>query len=191
MMERRYEACARRAPVFRDHFARLDRQIVLVDALTSLNSGPAAVRDLETAMSEVLVAFRAGKSGFDLDHLPSENRSHPVRRHQGRSPASPSHDRLEAILRLLVSRAIALCPEDVRARCRCRGARRHSRDARGDVKRGETCSGSRRSRRHRRRAARRRTHRRRNVRQRREVAIFPAIACRSKARLPRRQARRA
>ena len=53
MMERRYEAyktyVAR--PFFRDHFARLDRQIVLVDALSALNSGPAALRDLENALT--------------------------------------------------------------------------------------------------------------------------------------------
>ena len=45
MMERRYEAYKTHVvrPFFRDHFARLDRQIVLVDALTALNAGPAAV----------------------------------------------------------------------------------------------------------------------------------------------------
>ncbi|MGL5137236.1 MAG: YcjX family protein, partial [Beijerinckiaceae bacterium] len=43
-MERRYEAYKTHVvrPFFRDHFARLDRQIVLVDALTALNAGPAA-----------------------------------------------------------------------------------------------------------------------------------------------------
>ncbi len=64
MMERRYEAYKSHVvkPFFRDHFARLDRQIVLVDALTALNSGPAALRDLENALSDVLCAFRAGRS---------------------------------------------------------------------------------------------------------------------------------
>ncbi len=38
------------SPFFRDHFARLDRQIVLVDALAALNSGPAALRDLQNAL---------------------------------------------------------------------------------------------------------------------------------------------
>ncbi|MGA9893603.1 MAG: YcjX family protein, partial [Xanthobacteraceae bacterium] len=49
MMARRYEAYKAHVarPFFRDHFARLDRQIVLVDALSALNSGPAAVKDLE------------------------------------------------------------------------------------------------------------------------------------------------
>ena len=44
-------------PFFRDHSARLDRQIVLVDALVGANSGPAAVRDLETSPTEVLDRF--------------------------------------------------------------------------------------------------------------------------------------
>ena len=41
MMARRYEAYKAHVvkPFFRDHFARLDRQIVLVDALSALNSG--------------------------------------------------------------------------------------------------------------------------------------------------------
>jgi uncharacterized protein len=40
-MERRYEAYVSSIvkPFFYGHFARLDRQIVLVDALTALNAG--------------------------------------------------------------------------------------------------------------------------------------------------------
>ena len=34
-------------PFFRDHFARLDRQIVLVDALSAVNAGAAALADLQ------------------------------------------------------------------------------------------------------------------------------------------------
>ena len=66
MMHRRYEAYRDVVvrPFFRDHFALLDRQIVLVDALSALNSGPAAVRDLEAAMGDVLRAFRTGQSGL-------------------------------------------------------------------------------------------------------------------------------
>jgi predicted YcjX-like family ATPase len=51
-------------PFFRDHFARLDRQIVLVDMLAALNAGPAAVRDLETALADVLAAFRPGRRSW-------------------------------------------------------------------------------------------------------------------------------
>ncbi|MBM3608882.1 MAG: YcjX family protein, partial [Alphaproteobacteria bacterium] len=64
MMERRYESYKSIVvrPFFRDHFARLDRQIVLADVLSTVNSGPAAVRDLENALAGVLGAFRTGRS---------------------------------------------------------------------------------------------------------------------------------
>jgi uncharacterized protein len=66
MMERRYEAYKTHVvkPFFRDHFARLDRQIVLVDMLAALNAGPAALRDLETALADVLAAFRPGRASW-------------------------------------------------------------------------------------------------------------------------------
>jgi predicted YcjX-like family ATPase len=66
MMERRYEAYKTHVvkPFFRDHFARLDRQIVLVDMLAALNAGPAAIRDLETALADVIHAFRPGKGSW-------------------------------------------------------------------------------------------------------------------------------
>lgn len=66
MMARRYEAYKTHIvkPFFRDHFARLDRQIVLVDMLAALNAGPAALRDLETALADVLSAFRPGRASW-------------------------------------------------------------------------------------------------------------------------------
>ncbi len=66
MMERRYEAYKTHVvkPFFRDHFARLDRQIVLVDMLAALNAGPAALRDLEAALADVLAAFRPGRASW-------------------------------------------------------------------------------------------------------------------------------
>ena len=66
MMERRYEAYRTHVvkPFFRDHFARLDRQIVLVDMLAALNAGPAALRDLEAALADVLSAFRPGRASW-------------------------------------------------------------------------------------------------------------------------------
>ena len=109
MMARRYDAYRTHVvrPFFRDHFARLDRQIVLIDALTALNAGPSAVADLEAALGAVLSAFRTGRNGIlaqlfapridkvlfaatKADHLHHTN-----------------HDRLEAIVRALVERAAA------------------------------------------------------------------------------------
>ena len=65
-MARRFEAYKKRVvqPFFRDHFARIDRQVVLVDALGAIHQGPQAVEDLRAAMSETLSAFRPGKNGF-------------------------------------------------------------------------------------------------------------------------------
>ncbi len=61
-MARRYDSYVAHVakPFFRDHFARLDRQIVLLDALSALNHGPAALTELSAAMGGVLTAFRPG-----------------------------------------------------------------------------------------------------------------------------------
>lgn len=65
-MARRFEAYKDRVvqPFFRDHFARIDRQVVLVDALGAIHQGPRAVEDLRHAMSETLTAFRPGQNSF-------------------------------------------------------------------------------------------------------------------------------
>jgi predicted YcjX-like family ATPase len=108
MMERRYEAYRSHIvkPFFRDHFSRLDRQVVLVDALAALNAGPEAVADLETALSDVLQAFRHGQNSW----LSSLFRPRVDRLLFAATKADhlhhTSHDRLEAILRRLVGRAI-------------------------------------------------------------------------------------
>ncbi|MEO0668931.1 MAG: YcjX family protein [Pseudomonadota bacterium] len=65
-MARRFEAYKAQVvrPFFRDHFARIDRQVVLVDALGAIHSGPAAVEDMRQAMAEILGAFRPGRNAF-------------------------------------------------------------------------------------------------------------------------------
>ncbi len=64
--ERRFEAYKRLVvtPFFRDHFAKIDRQIVLVDVLGALHSGPQAMGDLRQAMAEILACFRPGQNGW-------------------------------------------------------------------------------------------------------------------------------
>lgn len=64
--ERRFESYKRNVvrPFFRDHFAKLDRQIVLVDVLGAIHSGPQAVEDMRRAMADILGAFRPGRNGF-------------------------------------------------------------------------------------------------------------------------------
>ena len=63
---RRYEAYKAQVvkPFFRDHFARIDRQVVLVDVLEAIHSGPAAVADLRGAMRDILTTFRPGRNAF-------------------------------------------------------------------------------------------------------------------------------
>ncbi|KQQ35760.1 amino acid regulated cytosolic protein [Methylobacterium sp. Leaf125] len=108
LMERRFEAYKAKVvePFFRNHFQRVDRQIVLVDVLAAVDAGPAALAELEEALDSVLLSFRIGRNTIlsrmfapraerilfaatKADHL-----------HQ------TSHDRLDALLRLLVSRAM-------------------------------------------------------------------------------------
>ena len=108
MMRRRFESykSAIVRPFFREHFARLDRQIVLVDALAAFNAGPAALHDLEAAMAAILDCFRVGRrtllsalirpridrilfAATKADHL-----------HHA------SHDRLEAVLKEMMREAL-------------------------------------------------------------------------------------
>lgn len=65
-MERRFEAYKAQVikPFFRDHFSRIDRQVVLVDALGAIHRGPQAVDDMRSAMAEILSAFRPGRNAF-------------------------------------------------------------------------------------------------------------------------------
>ena len=65
-MERRFEVYKSRVvkPFFRDHFARIDRQVVLVDALGAIHKGPQAIEDMRGAMADLLSAFRPGRNAF-------------------------------------------------------------------------------------------------------------------------------
>jgi uncharacterized protein len=113
MMVRRYEAYKDVVvrPFFRDHFARLDRQIVLVDALAAFNSGPDALHDLEAALAGILDCFRIGRSTlFSTLFRPRIDRilfaaTKADHLHHA------SHDRLEAVLRRAVTGAVAKAEE--------------------------------------------------------------------------------
>jgi predicted YcjX-like family ATPase len=107
--ERRYEAYRREVvqPFFRNHFARIDRQVVLVDLLAALDAGPAGLQDLQTALAGVLGAFRPGRNtwlsrilGKRVDRIlfaaTKADHLHHVQ-----------HDRLAALLKALVEEAAA------------------------------------------------------------------------------------
>lgn len=65
-MERRFEGYKSKVvkPFFRDHFTRIDRQIVLMDVLGAIHQGPQAVEDLRRTMAEILATFRPGVNGW-------------------------------------------------------------------------------------------------------------------------------
>jgi uncharacterized protein len=104
LMQRRYDAYVSKVvkPFFFGQFARLDRQIVLVDVMTALNAGPLAVKDLQSAMDSVLSCFRHGNNsilsnlfGRRIDRILFAATKADLLHHT-------SHDRLESILRAVV-----------------------------------------------------------------------------------------
>lgn len=107
MMERRYEAYKTHVvkPFFRDHFARLDRQIVLVDMLAALNAGPAALRDLEAALADVLAAFRPGRASWLTSILTRRIDRILFAATKADHVHHSDHDKLAKLLRRLTRRA--------------------------------------------------------------------------------------
>src|SRR5690606_21958843 len=51
-------------PFYKQHFASLDRQIILVDCLSALNAGAAAVAELQQALRLILQSFNYGPSSL-------------------------------------------------------------------------------------------------------------------------------
>jgi uncharacterized protein len=107
LMQRRYDSYVTKVvrPFFFGHFARLDRQIVLVDTLTALNAGSAAVADLKKAIGDVMACFRTGGNnivtelfGRRVDRVLFAATKADMLHHQG-------HDNLEGILRTLIDEA--------------------------------------------------------------------------------------
>jgi hypothetical protein len=107
LMRRRYDSYVAHVvrPFFFDHFARLDRQIVLVDVLTALNAGADALTDLSAALTGVLDCFRVGSKswasqlfGRRIDAIVFAASKADLLHHH-------SHDRLEAILEALLADA--------------------------------------------------------------------------------------
>jgi len=109
LMAKRYDSYVAKIvkPFFFGHFARLDRQVVLVDVLSALNAGPDAVRDLGTALTDILACFRQGANslvsglfGRRIDRILFAATKADLLHHG-------SHDRLQAILKLIVDEASA------------------------------------------------------------------------------------
>ncbi|RUY33268.1 YcjX family protein, partial [Mesorhizobium sp. M7A.F.Ca.CA.002.07.1.1] len=109
MMDRRYEAYKTHVvkPFFREHITRLDRQIVLIDAMQALNAGPGAMADLERAVTEILSCFRPGRGSFLTDLFSRRIDRILVAATKADHLHHESHDRLQAIVRRLADRAVA------------------------------------------------------------------------------------
>lgn len=109
LMERRYDFYVSKIvrPFFFSHFARLDRQIVLVDALSALNAGPAAVQDLKNTLTQVLACFRSGANSIFSKVLGRRIDRILFAATKADLLHQTSHDRLENILRLIVDDACA------------------------------------------------------------------------------------
>lgn len=108
MMERRYEAYKTHVvkPFFRQHIARLDRQIVLIDALQALNAGPGAMIDLERALAEILACFRPGRGSLLSDLFARRIDRILIAATKADHVHHENHGRLQAIVRRLADRAI-------------------------------------------------------------------------------------
>jgi len=109
MMRRRYESYKSVVvrPFFRDHFARLDRQIVLVDALAAINAGPEALLDLEQALGQVLDCFQTGRKTILSALLRPRIDRLLLAAAKADQLHHTSHDRLETILKRVTEHAMA------------------------------------------------------------------------------------
>ncbi|MGG7568293.1 YcjX family protein [Rhodovulum sp. DZ06] len=93
-------------PFFQDHFARLDRQVVLVDLLSALDAGPAALEDLRGALARILEAFRPGQTSW-LGRLLGTRRIERILFCATKADHihHSQHDRLSALLSALLREA--------------------------------------------------------------------------------------
>ena len=107
LMRRRYDSYVAHVvrPFFFDHFARLDRQIVLVDVLTALNAGAAALSDLSAALTGVLECFRVGARSWASQLFGRRIDAIVFAASKADLLHQSSHDRLEAILEALLADA--------------------------------------------------------------------------------------
>ena len=107
LLARRYESYRSRVvlPFFRDHFSRLDRQIVLVDALSALNAGRDGVTDLERTLAAVLACFRTGSNSWASALFRPRVDRVVFAATKADHLHHTSHDRLEALMAALVDKA--------------------------------------------------------------------------------------
>lgn len=108
IMERRFESYKTKViwPFYHNHFARLDRQIILIDALQALNRGPDALIDMERALGDILKSFNVGKNVFPFNLLTRKIDKVLIAATKADHLHHESHDQLELLAQKLVARAV-------------------------------------------------------------------------------------
>lgn len=94
-------------PFFRDHFASIERQIVLVDVLGGLDGGAGVLRDMTTAMERVLTAFRPGTNSWLSTLFRTRVERILFAATKADHLGQVGHDRLEALLKEMSLSAIS------------------------------------------------------------------------------------
>ena len=66
MLEQRYKYYQQHVvkAFYRDHFPKFDRQIILVDCLAPLNTGPESFNDMRQALDQLMQSFKYGRSSL-------------------------------------------------------------------------------------------------------------------------------
>jgi uncharacterized protein len=101
-----YKALVAR-PFFRDHFARLDRQVVLVDVLAALDAGATALADLESSLGDVLAALSVGRNSLLTSLFSPRIERVLFAATKADHVHHTSHERLERIMEMIVGRALS------------------------------------------------------------------------------------
>ena len=104
LMSERFEAYKRVVvkPFFRGHFTKIDRQVVLIDALDAIDSGPRAIGDLRKALTDILSCFRHGENGWLAPLLGRKIEKLLFAVTTADHIHHSQHEKLEAILRALL-----------------------------------------------------------------------------------------
>ncbi|UXN07670.1 YcjX family protein [Bartonella sp. HY761] len=108
VMERRYESYKKHVirPFFLNHIARLDRQIILVDAMQAINSGAHAAQDLQNSLTEILSCFRSGANNWASQLISHKIDRIVVAATKADQLHHESHERMEKIIKLLTLNAL-------------------------------------------------------------------------------------
>lgn len=93
-------------PFYTDHFSSFDRQVVLVDLLSSLNAGPDHFADTQRALNAILESFAYGQNSW-LSHLFSPRISKVLfAASKADHVAANQHANLKQLLQLMVDPAL-------------------------------------------------------------------------------------